>query len=99
MLVDLKHTHARLLGEYRVEAAPGAAASDYPADYDEARAVSPLSLPPLNMLSRQHNLTEEGIGAGCALPTPSRITAPVMRAAHGFSRCGNRAKCNKGTVY
>jgi len=54
--VDLKHAPERLCGP-GVEAAPGAAAVDD--EHEDARAASPLSLPPLNLFARQHNLSEE----------------------------------------
>ena len=76
-LVDLKDAHTCLIQEYKcVEAAPHATPADAGAEYAEARAAAPLSLPPLNLLAKQHNLSEEAIGAGCSLPlrasSPSR---------------------------
>ena len=39
----------------------------------------PLSLPPLNLLAKQHQLSEEEIGAGCVLAPQRRVTAQSMR--------------------
>ena len=58
----------------------------HPAPFDngesndgDAAAAPPLSLPPLNLLAKQHSLSEEEIGAGCVLPPQRRITAQIMR--------------------
>jgi len=73
MLLELKHTHKSLIQDYKcVEAAPAANDGD-------AAAAPPLSLPPLNLLAKQHSLSEEEIGAGCVLPPQRRITAQIMR--------------------
>ena len=61
-----------LIQDYKcVEAAPAANDSD--------AAAPPLSLPPLNLLAKQHSLSEEEIGAGCVLPPQRRVTAQIMR--------------------
>jgi hypothetical protein len=79
-LVDLKQTHAHLLQDCNcVEAAPAAKAADADADNAEAPAAAHLSLPPLNMLARQHLLSEEEIVAGCSPPMQRRVTTQIMR--------------------
>ena len=80
-LVDLKQTHAHLLQDCNcVEAAPAAKAADADADNAEAPAAAHLSLPPLNMLARQHLLSEEEIVAGCS--PPSARCKHLMRMLH-----------------
>ena len=57
LLLELKHTHKSLIQDDKcVEAPPAANAGD--------AAAPPLSLPPLNLLAKQHTLSEEEIGAG-----------------------------------
>jgi len=73
-LLELKHTHKSLIQDYKcVEAAPAANDGD--------AAAPPLSLPPLNLLAKQHPLSEEEIGAGCVLPPQRRVAAQIMRRA------------------
>ena len=77
-LVELAHTRKTVIQDGKcVEAAPaaGVAATDNGAQ----RPASPLSLPPLNLLAKQHQLSEEEIGAGCVLPPQRRVTAQIMR--------------------
>ena len=72
-LVDLTLTHARLLQDYQcVEGAPAADAAINDSD-DEVRPAAHLSLPPLNMLARQHLLSEEEVVAGNCLPLQRRV--------------------------
>ena len=79
-LVELKAAHRCLIQTYKcVEAAPDAAPAAAGADNTEARAAAPLSLPPLNLLHKQHSLSEKEIGAGCVLPPQRRVTKQVMR--------------------
>ena len=78
-LLELTHTHKTLLQDYKcVEAAPAANAGVADADNGAQRAASPLSLPPLNLLHKQHQLSEEEIGAGCVLPLQRRVTGQIM---------------------
>ena len=79
-LVDLKHTHACLLQDYQcVEGAPAADAAIANDNDDEVRPAPHLSLPPLNMLARQHLLSEEEVVAGNCLPLQRRVTTQIMR--------------------
>ncbi len=72
MRVQLPH----FKGGLGLTPAPAPAAG---ADNTEARAAAPLSLPPLNLLAKQHNLSEGEIGADCSLPPQSRVNKQVMR--------------------
>ena len=67
----------------RRDASSGSASNalDVAADNREARAAADISLPPLNMLVRQHTLSEEEVAAGCSLPLQRRVTTQ-MTANH-----------------
>lgn len=68
-LIALRDTHARLVQEYKcVEGAPPA--TDAPLTSDSDSPAPTTSLPPLNLLCRQHNLSEEETGAGYELLPP-----------------------------
>ena len=83
-LVDLKHTHARLIHDYQcVEGAPAADAANANDNDHQVRPAAPLSLPPLNMLARQHLLSEEEVGAGADL----RNWEPHLKARPPSRRC------------
>ena len=97
-LVDLKRTHARLIQDYQcVEGAPAADAANANVHDDEEHPAAHLSLPPLNMLARQHLLSEEEVVAGNCLPLQRRVTKQIMRnwQPEVFLPCGNwRGKNN-----
>ena len=62
-----------------VEGAPAADAANANGHDDEERPAAHLSLPPLNMLARQHLLSEEEVVAGNCLPLQRRVTTQIMR--------------------